>query len=145
MTSKWSGRSVDALVGAFLQIGKTYQELWGPEDVEHYNRVEHEMHEIGAALKAAGEEGKKALLSLMTHEHLPIRLKAAKISLSFAKDEAAEVLTDICEMNAGTISAEAMTELIVAGEYDLRTGPKRRPNRIPSEELNPKGPSRPKK
>ncbi|MSP49231.1 MAG: DUF2019 domain-containing protein [Alphaproteobacteria bacterium] len=132
MTSRWSGRSVDSLVAAFVERGKAYPSPMLPDDVPTYNRVVHEMAEIGDALKAAGPEGERALLALMDHAHLPIRQKAAAASLSFAKDRAVEVLIDITEMNAGEASMDAQMALMFAGEFDMEMGPIRRPNPIPS-------------
>ena len=41
------------------------------------------------------------------------------------------MLIDICEMNAGEISMDAQMSLMFIGEFDMKTGPKRRPNPMP--------------
>jgi len=145
MTSKWSGRSVDSLVGTFLQLGKSYPPIDGEGGVEAFDRHRNEMAAVAKALKESGSEGEAALLSLMDHELVPIRLTAAQASLSFAKDRAIDVLIDIIEARAAEFSMDAMFTLLFAGEYDMNAGPKRRPYKVPLDEQYPRLPSRPKK
>jgi len=143
MKSKWTDQSVDSLVAAFLQLGHAHPDLEGEGRVEEFDRHEREMRELGKALEAAGPGGQAALIGLMDHAHIPIRLRAAQASLDFARDRAIDVLIDITEMRASEFSMGAMMTLMFMGEFDMKTGPKRRPNPIPPEwEWKPKGPSR---
>ncbi len=143
MTSKWSGQSVDSLVAAFLQLGYAHPSLVGDGRVKEFDRHEREMGELGQALKEAGPAGQAALVGLMDHAHIPIRLRAAQASIDFARDRAVDVLIDITEMNVGEFSMGAMLTLMLADEFDMKTGPKRRPKPMPPEwEWKPKGPSR---
>lgn len=144
MTSKWTDQSIDSLVAAFLQLGYAHPNLEGEGRVKEFDRYTHEMGDLGRALKDSGPEGRAALVGLMDHAHIPIRLRAAQSSIDFAKDRAVDVLIDITEMNVAEFSMQAMMTLMFAGEFDMRTGPKRRPKPMPPEwEWKPKGGSKP--
>jgi len=143
MTSKPSGQSVASLIEAFIQLGTAQPPLNEDEDAPAFDRHSNEMSKIASDLIALGPEGRAALIKLTDHAFIPIRFQAAKASLGIAKDRAVEVLSDIMEMNAGTLSASAGMTLMFAGEFDLMTGLKRRPKPFPPEwEWKPKGPSR---
>ncbi|MBM3549781.1 MAG: DUF2019 domain-containing protein [Alphaproteobacteria bacterium] len=87
----------------------------------------HLMSDIAKQLLARGSEGEDALLKLMDHRNAVVRMKAAAACLDLSRDRAVNVLADICDLRAGKVSMDAMHALLFAGEFDMKTGPKRRP------------------
>jgi len=85
------------------------------------------MSDIAKQLLARGSEGEDALLKLMDHRNAVVRMKAAAACLDLSRDRAVNVLADICDLRAGKVSMDAMHALLFAGEFDMKTGPKRRP------------------
>ena len=69
------------------------------------------------------------MIALFDHHEAAVRGEAAAECLRYgiACDKAVNTLADICDLRAGAVSMSAMGALIFAGEFDMETGPKRRP------------------
>lgn len=119
--------SVGQLVDELVKVGKKVPDLVGPTEISAYDKAEREMRKTADALKSLGPEGEAALMNLMDHEIPVVRVRAAGACMSFARDRAVNVLADVCELRAGKVSMDAMHVLLFAGEFDMKTGPKRRP------------------
>ncbi|MBL8690016.1 MAG: DUF2019 domain-containing protein [Rhodospirillaceae bacterium] len=119
--------SVDQLVDELVRAGKKVPDLVGPTEISAYDAADRAMRKIAEAIKALGPEGEAALMKLMDHKIPVVRVRAAGACMSFARDRAVNVLADVCELRAGQVSMDAMHVLLFAGEFDMKTGPKRRP------------------
>lgn len=127
MRSWFSGkRSIDQLVEDFITAGAKVPDIVGPRDVSAYERADGAMRKIAAELRSHGAEGDAALLKLMDNSNVVVRMRAAAACLETARDQAVNLLADICDLRAGKISMDAMHALLFAGEFDMKTGPKRR-------------------
>lgn len=85
------------------------------------------MSDIAKQRQARGGEGEEALLKLMDHKNAVVRMRAAAACLNVSRDRAVNVLADVCDLRAGKVSMDAMHALLFVDEFDLETGPKRRP------------------
>ena len=122
----WAGRSVAQLAESFTAVGKTVPDIVGPRDIAAYEKVDSAMREIAEILRTRGAEGDAALVGLMDHSSVVVRARAAAACLEISRDRAVNVLADICDLRAGKVSMDAMHALLFAGEFDMKTGPKRR-------------------
>ncbi len=120
-------QSVAQLVERFIATGTGLPDIVGPGDVRGYDKADSAMRDIAKQLQARGAEGEEALLTLMDHKHAVVRMRAAAACLNVSRDRAVNVLADICDLRAGKVSMDAMHALLFADEFDLETGPKRRP------------------
>ena len=64
-------------------------------DTREHHRQSDRLMEIAEEIKSRGEEGRKALLSLLDHDDENVRLWAASHSLAFAPDIAVPALEDL--------------------------------------------------
>lgn len=85
------------------------------------------MSDIAKQRQARGGEGEEALLKLMDDRNAVVRMRAAAACLNVSRDRAVNVLADVCDLRAGKVSMDAMHVLLFVDEFDLETGPKRRP------------------
>lgn len=121
MKAKWRRMTTEELVATFVELGVDFPTmLLDDGEVKKQNAFEKDIWGVGKTLKSRGAEGEAALVRLMDHPHICVRLHAARNSIWFAKTKAVEVLKPIMEMNAGSISMIAQMSLMFAGEFDMK-------------------------
>ncbi|MBL8688439.1 MAG: DUF2019 domain-containing protein [Rhodospirillaceae bacterium] len=99
--------------------------------VRKRNRMLVRYRAIGDEILSRGEAGASAMITLMSHGDTAVRGAAAARCLlrNVDRDHAINVLADICDLRAGNVSMNAADALMFAGEFDMETGPIRRPAR----------------
>lgn len=72
-----------------------------------------------------GNAGTDIMIKLMSHSEVAVRGEAAARCLlrNIERDHAINVLADICDLREGNVSMMAAHALMVAGEFDMKTGP----------------------
>lgn len=120
----WEGQPLDRLTERFIAAGKSIPPMMmGADEVEIYNRAVRITHDIGAAMEAQGQAGQEALIALMAHDTIAVRARAAAACRGFARDQAVNVLADVCDLRAGQMSMDAMHSLLAIGAFDMKAGP----------------------
>jgi hypothetical protein len=130
MTAKdLQSRSVEDLIAEFAALAEEHEDLMGMGRVTKANRLRTRDRAIAHEIISRGEAGASAMTALFEHDVTAVRGRAAAECLrhGLARDRAINTLADICDLRAGHVSASAGHVLIVAGEFDWKTGPKRRP------------------
>lgn len=121
---KWRGQPLDRLTERFIAAGRSIPPMMmGADEVEIYNRAVRVTHDIGAAMEAQGQAGRDALIALMAHDNFVVRARAGAACRGFARDQAVNVLADVCELNVGQMSMDAMHSLLAIGAFDMKAGP----------------------
>jgi hypothetical protein len=121
---KWEGQPLDRLTERFIAAGKSIPPMMmGADEVEIYNRAVRITHDIGLAMEAHGQAGQEALIALMAHDNFVVRARAGAACRGFARDHAVNVLADVCELNVGQMSMDAMHSLLAIGAFDMKAGP----------------------
>lgn len=130
MTAKdLHSRSLEDLSAEFANLAEEHEDLMWMGRVTRANRLRTREESIAREIVSRGEAGSKAMTTLFGHHEAAVRGRAAAECLRYniARDEAINTLADICDLRAGHVSASAGHALVVAGEFDWKTGPKRRP------------------
>jgi len=123
-SENWANASLKQLVEGFVISGKSIREPWfGSMDVEIYNTAVRRMSVIAKAMRALGAQGDQALIALMDHKNVAVRGRAAAACRDFARDQAINVLADICDLRVGQMSMDAMHALFAIDAFDMKTGP----------------------
>jgi len=93
------------------------------------NRILDRYRAIGSEILLRGEVGASAMIPLMDHADTAVRGAAAAMCLlrNVDRDHAINVLADICDLREGNVSMNAAHALMIADEFDMETGPIRRP------------------
>ncbi len=87
--------SVDGLVQKFATIAIEQDQALLAEDVTKFNRLYGEMDIIRNELKNRPGDQRAALMSLLQHSNIQVRLKAAITTLAVAPDPSKSVLEKI--------------------------------------------------
>ncbi len=87
--------SVDGLVQKFATIAIKQDQALLAEDVTKFNRLYGEMDIIRNELKNRPGDQRAALMSLLQHSNIQVRLKAAITTLAVAPDPSKSVLEKI--------------------------------------------------
>lgn len=117
------------LIAEFAALAEEHEELMWRGRVSKANRLHDRNEAIAREIASRGEAGANAVTALLDHHEAAVRGRAAAECLRYniARDKAINTLADICDLRAGHVSASAMSALLFAGEFDMKTGPKRRP------------------
>ncbi len=120
---------LEDLIAEFAALAEEHEELMWRLRVTKAKRLSDRIEVLAREIASRGEAGANAMTALFDHHEPAVRGRAAAGCLRFgiARDRAINVLADICDLNAGHVSADAMVALISADEFDMKTGPKRRP------------------
>ena len=122
-------RSLEDLIAEFAALAEEHEELMWRGRVTKANRLRARDRAIAREIACRSEAGANAMIALFDHHEAAVRGEAAAECLRYgiACDKAVNTLADICDLRAGAVSKSAMGALIFAGEFDMETGPKRRP------------------
>ena len=117
------------LVEEFVASVAEAEDLFMTISMRKINRIVDLYRAIGDEILSRGDAGKSAMVMLMSHENTSVRGEAASRCLlgNIDRDHAINVLADICDLREGNVSMNAAHALMVAGEFDMETGPIRRP------------------
>lgn len=117
------------LTAEFTALAEEHEELMWRGRVTKANRLHDRNVAVAREIASRGEAGANAMTALFDHREAAVRGRAAAECLRYniARDRAINTLADICDLRAGHVSADAMVALISADEFDMKTGPKRRP------------------
>lgn len=122
---------LEQLVEEFVALVIEADNLFMVAPIRQRNRILDRYRAIGDEILLRGEAGANAMIILMNHEDAAVRGAAAARCLlrNVDRDRAIDVLADICDLRAGNVSMSAADALMIAGEFDMKTGPIRRPTK----------------
>lgn len=122
-------KPLEELVAEFVALVIEADDLFMIAPIRKRNRIVDRYRAIGDEILSRGEAGASAMTALMKHEDTAARGAAAARCLfhNVARDQAINVLADICDLREGNVSMNAAAALMVAGEFDMKTGPIRKP------------------
>lgn len=128
-TKDLNRQPLEKLIEAFVAMVGEEDELFGMGRIASLNRLVDRTDAIGAEILSRGDAGTDAMIRLTSHEDISVRCRAAAKCLlgNIDRDRVINVLADICDLRAGRDSMNALDALLFAGEFDMKTGPKRRP------------------
>lgn len=123
---------LENLVEEFVALVIEAGNLFMVAPIRKRNRILDRYRAIGDEILLRGEIGASAMITLMDHEDTDVRGAAAARCLlrNVDRDHAINVLADICDLRAGNVSMNAAHALMFAGEFDMKTGPIRRPAKV---------------
>ena len=122
-------KPLDELVAEYVALVIEADNLFMIAPVRKRNRIIARHRSISEEIMSRGEAGMCMMVKLMSHDEVPVRGEAAArcLSRNIDRDHAINVLADICDLREGNVSMNAAAALMVAGEFDMKTGPIRRP------------------
>ncbi len=120
---------MEELVAEFVALVIEADDLFMVAPIRKRNRIIDRHRLVSDEILSRGDAGTSVMTKLMSHNEVAIRGEAAARCLSrdIDRDHAINVLADICDLRAGNVSMMAAHTLMVAGEFDMKTGPIRRP------------------
>lgn len=95
--TRLSARSIEELVQGFIEIGAAQFDALLGLDVRRYNRLYDRKTALLDELKGRPGDARSALLPLLDHRNLQVRLNAATATLALAPDRARQALEAIRE------------------------------------------------
>ena len=124
-----SREPLEKLADEFVALAIEAEALFLIAPLRKRNRMIDRYRAIGNEILSRGAAGASAMTALMNHEDTAARGAAAALCLfhNVARDQAINVLADICDLREGNVSMNAAAALMVAGEFDMKAGPIRRP------------------
>jgi hypothetical protein len=99
--------SVDDLVKEFTAVAIEQGQALLMDEVAKFNRLYDEMDIIRNELRSRPGDQRKALLPLLRHNNVQVRLKAAITTLAVTPDASKSVLKDIAESKRYPQAADA--------------------------------------
>jgi hypothetical protein len=99
--------TVAELVERFVAIALEQDRAELDGNMAKVKRLYRDMEAVEAALKGRQGDQRRALLPLLTHPHVQVRLKAAKSSLGVAPVEAREALEKVAGSHISPQNGEA--------------------------------------
>lgn len=102
---------VKNLVAQFVEIGVAQYDAIYVIDNAMYNRLYKKMERIRAELKKMPGDQRRALLPLLSHPNVQVRLKAAHSLLALYPDLARSALESICDSGIEPQNGEAAMAL----------------------------------
>lgn len=87
--------TVDQLVERFAEIGVAQDQALLYDEIGKFNRLFDQMHAVDIELRARGPAARLALLRLLDHPNMQVRLEAAKWSLGVAPMAARKVIEEV--------------------------------------------------
>lgn len=120
---------LEDLIAEFAALAEEHEELMWRGRVTKANRLRARDRAIAREIACRSEAGANAMIALFDHHEAAVRGEAAAECLRYgiACDKAINTLADICDLGTGHVSMYAAHVLMVEGEFDMKTGPKRRP------------------
>ena len=111
--------SVQELVECFVSIGLAQYEALYVADTRKFNRLYHEMEDIRNELKRREIDQRRALLPLLDHPNLQVRLKAANSVLAISPQLARKALESVRDSGIlpQSADAEGMLDAIQNGSF----------------------------
>jgi hypothetical protein len=105
------GASVQELVARFVSIGFAQYDAAYVVDVKKYNRLYREMQDIRNELKRREGDQRRALLPLLDHPNLQVRMKAAHTVLAISPALARKALESVRDSGIFPQAADAAETL----------------------------------
>ncbi|MBN8963286.1 MAG: DUF2019 domain-containing protein [Rhizobiales bacterium] len=102
---------VKELVAKFIEIGTAQYRAVYVIDNSSYNRLYKAMEHVRAELKAMPGDQRRALLPLLSHPNVQVRLKAAHSVLALYPDQARKTLEDIRDSGIVPQNGEAASAI----------------------------------
>ena len=102
---------VQSLVAQFVEIGLAQYDAIYVIDNAKYNRLYKKMERIRAELKEIPSDQRRALLPLLSHSNVQVRLATARSLLALYPDLARNALESICESGIEPQNGEAATAI----------------------------------
>jgi hypothetical protein len=102
---------VKELVAKFIEIGTAQYRAVYVIDNASYNRLYKAMEHVRAELKAMPGDQRRALLPLLSHPNVEVRLKAAHSVLALYPDLARKALEDIRDSGIEPQNGDAATSI----------------------------------
>ncbi len=102
---------VKELVAKFIEIGTAQYRAVYVIDNASYNRLYKAMEHVRAELKAMPGDQRRALLPLLSHPNIQVRLKAAHSVLALYPDQARKALEDIRDSGIVPQNGEAASAI----------------------------------
>lgn len=130
MTSDdFTRKSVTELATEFVALVVEADDLFMMAPKRKRNRIIDRHRSICDEILSRGESGTDMMVKLMSHSEVAVRGEVAARCLlrNIERDHAINVLADICDLREGNVSMMAVHALMVAGAFDMKTGPIRRP------------------
>lgn len=111
--------SIEELVRQFVSIGLAQYDALYIADTRKYNRLYAEMQNIRNELKQREGDQRRALLPLLDHPNLQVRMKAAHTVLAISPDLARKALESVrnSEMFPQAADAAGTLEALDNGTY----------------------------
>jgi hypothetical protein len=103
--------SVQELVARFVSIGLAQYDALYVVDTKKYNRLYAMMVDIRNELKRREGDQRRALLPLLNHPNLQVRMKAAHTVLAISPDRARKALESVRDSEIFPQSADAAGSL----------------------------------
>lgn len=117
MTSvQWDDARVQSLVTQFVEIGLAQYDAIYVIDNAKYSRLYKKMERIRAELKEMPGDQRRALLPLLSHSNVQVRLATARSLLALYPDLARNALESIRESGIEPQNGEAATAIRRLGE-----------------------------
>ena len=111
--------SVQELVERFVSIGLAQYEALYVVDVGRFNRLYREMEDVRNELKRREGDQRRALLALLEHPNLQVRMKAANSVLAISPQLARKALESVRDSGILPQSADAarMLDAVQNGSF----------------------------
>ena len=91
--------SIEELLDRFALIGIKQREALNDSQIRTFNKLFREMAAIGKELRARGTDARLALLKLMTHPDIQVRLQAARFGYGADPKTARACIEEIANSN----------------------------------------------
>lgn len=111
--------SVQELVDRFVSIGLAQYDALYVVDTGKFNRLYREMEEVRSELKQREGDQRRALLPLLEHPNLQVRMKAANSVLAISPQLARKALESVRDTGIlpQSADAEGMLEAVQKGWF----------------------------
>ena len=111
--------SVQELVARFVSIGLAQYDALYVVDVKKYNRLYREMQDVRNELKRREGDQRRALLPLLDHPNLQVRMKAANSVLAISPQLARKALESVRDSGIlpQSADAEGMLDAVQKGSF----------------------------
>jgi hypothetical protein len=111
--------SVQELVERFVSIGLAQYEALYVVDIQKFNRLYREMEDVRSELKRREGDQRRALLPLLEHPNLQVRMKAANSVLAISPQLARKALESVRDSGIlpQSADAEGMLDAVQKGSF----------------------------